>query len=184
MLNWHHRKLSAEKRDWLPGCRRELQKGIRFLTPCSSCHSLPSSKIFNDFLLLKRLKASPGWYFMLSLIRPLWGITKHFHAYYLIWSSQNPHARQRGGLCIPILQINLSSGIAGLGASHVAWVVENPPANAGDTRDVSSIPRSGRSPGGGHGNPLQYFCLGNLKDRGTWRATIYRIAELNMTEVT
>ena len=93
MLNWHHRKLSAEKRDWLPGCRRELQKGIRFLTPCSSCHSLPSSKIFNDFLLLKRLKASPGWYFMLSLIRPLWGITKHFHAYYLIWSSQRTWIR-------------------------------------------------------------------------------------------
>ena len=71
----------------------------------------------------------------------------------------------------------LSSGIAGLGASHGAQVVKNPPANAGDTRDVSSIPRSGRSPGGGHGNPPQYFRLGNPMDRGTWRATVYRIAE-------
>ena len=90
-----------QRRDWLPGCKRELEKGIRFLTPCSSCHSLPSSKIFNDFLLLKGLKASPGWYFRLSLICPLWGITKHFHAYYLIWSSQYPHASQRGDFVFP-----------------------------------------------------------------------------------
>ena len=40
--------------------------------------------------------------------------------------------------------------------------------NAGDVRDVDSIPWSGRSPGGGHGNPLQYFCLENLMDRGAW----------------
>ena len=46
-------------------------------------------------------------------------------------------------------------------ALQVALVVENPPANAGDIRDVGSIPGSGRSPGGGHGNPLQYFCLEN-----------------------
>jgi len=44
-------------------------------------------------------------------------------------------------------------------------VVKNPPTNAGDTRDVGSISRLGRSPGGGHGNPLQYSCLGNPMDR-------------------
>ena len=44
--------------------------------------------------------------------------------------------------------------------------VKNPPANAGDTGDVSSTPRSERSPGGGHGNPLQYPCLGKPMDRG------------------
>ena len=44
-------------------------------------------------------------------------------------------------------------------ASQVALVVKNPPANAGDVRDLGSIPGSGRSPGGGHGNPLQYSCL-------------------------
>ena len=44
--------------------------------------------------------------------------------------------------------------------------VKNPPANARDAKDVSSIPRSGRSPGGGNGNPLQYSCLENSKDRG------------------
>ena len=47
-------------------------------------------------------------------------------------------------------------------ASLVALVVKNLPANAGDSRDVGSIPESGRSPGGGHGNPLQYSCLKNL----------------------
>ena len=45
-------------------------------------------------------------------------------------------------------------------------VVKNPPANAGDARDMGLIPESGRSPGGGHGNPLQYSCLENPMDRG------------------
>ena len=43
--------------------------------------------------------------------------------------------------------------------------------------DLGSMTRSGRSPGGGHGNPLQYSCLGNLMDRGAWRATVYRVAK-------
>ena len=51
-------------------------------------------------------------------------------------------------------------------------VVKNPPANAGDTGDMGSIPGLGRSPGRGNGNPLQYSCLGNLMDRGAWRATV------------
>ena len=45
-------------------------------------------------------------------------------------------------------------------------VLKNPPANAGATGDLGSIPGSGRSPGGGHGNPLQYFGLENPMDRG------------------
>ena len=57
-----------------------------------------------------------------------------------------------------------------LGASQVALVVKNPPASAGDTRDPDSIPASGRSPGGGHGNPLQYSCLENPMDRVAWQA--------------
>ena len=61
---------------------------------------------------------------------------------------------------------------------------KNPPANVGDIRDVGSIPGSGSSPGGGHGNPLQYSCLENLMDRGAWRATVHRGAELDMTEAT
>ena len=48
---------------------------------------------------------------------------------------------------------------------------KNPFANAGDVRGAGLTPRSGRSPGGGYGNPLQYFCLENLMDKGTWQAT-------------
>ena len=54
-------------------------------------------------------------------------------------------------------------------------VVKNPPANAGDTRDVGSIPELGRSPGGGQGNPLQYFCLGNPMNREAWQTTVHGI---------
>ena len=51
-------------------------------------------------------------------------------------------------------------------SSQVAQVVKNLPANAGDVGDAGLIPGEGRSPGGGNGNPLQYSCLGNTKDRG------------------
>ena len=53
-------------------------------------------------------------------------------------------------------------------------VVKNPHANAGDA-DVSSIPGSGRSPGEGNGNPLQYSCLENPMDRGAWKATVHGV---------
>ena len=55
-----------------------------------------------------------------------------------------------------------------LQTSQVALVVKNPPANAGDTRGAGLIPGSGRSPGGGHGNPLQNSCMENPTDRGAW----------------
>ena len=61
--------------------------------------------------------------------------------------------------------------------SQVALVVKNLLANAGDIRDVGSIPGSGRSPGGGHGSPLQYSCLENPKDRGAWWATVHRVTK-------
>ena len=63
------------------------------------------------------------------------------------------------------------------GASLVALVVENLPANAGNMRGVGSIPGSGRSPGVGNGNPLQYSCLENLIDRAAWRATVHGVAK-------
>ena len=56
-------------------------------------------------------------------------------------------------------------------------MVKNPPANAGDIRNMSSIPGSGRYPGGGRGNPLQYSCLENPVDRGAWQATVFRVAK-------
>ena len=62
-------------------------------------------------------------------------------------------------------------------ASHVAIVVKNLLANAGDTGDVGSIPGSGRCPGGGNGNPLQYFCLENPMDKAAWWATVHRVTK-------
>ena len=50
----------------------------------------------------------------------------------------------------------------------IGLAVRNPPVNAGDAGDEGLIPGSGRSPGEGHGNPLQYSCLGNPMDRGAW----------------
>ena len=54
-------------------------------------------------------------------------------------------------------------------------VVKNPPANAGDSRDMGSILRSRRSPGGGNGKALQYSCLENPMDRGAWWATVHGV---------
>ena len=62
-------------------------------------------------------------------------------------------------------------------ASQVVLVVKNMPVNAGDVREVGSIPGSASSPGEGYGNPLQYNCLENSTDRGVWWATIHRIAK-------
>ena len=56
------------------------------------------------------------------------------------------------------------------------------PANAGDARDMVSIPGSGRSPGGESDNPLQYSCLGNSMDGGTWEATVHGVTEPNTTQ--
>ena len=63
-------------------------------------------------------------------------------------------------------------------------MVKNPPTNAVHIRDVGLTPGSGRFPGGGHGNPLQYSCLENPMDRGAWWATVLRITESDMTELT
>ena len=56
-------------------------------------------------------------------------------------------------------------------------MVRNLPANAGDIRDAGSVLGLGRSPGGGHGNPLQYSCLENPMDRGAWQATAHRVTK-------
>ena len=61
--------------------------------------------------------------------------------------------------------------------SQVALVIKNPPADVGDTGYVGLIPESGRSPGGGHGNPLQYSCLEKPMDREAWRAMVHRVAK-------
>ena len=60
-------------------------------------------------------------------------------------------------------------------------MVKNTPANPGDIRDVGSIPGSERSPGGGHNNPLHYFCLENPMDRGAWWAMVHSVTESDTT---
>ena len=68
-------------------------------------------------------------------------------------------------------------------ASQVALEVKNPPANAGDIRDLGSIPRIRRSPGEENGNPHQYYCLENFMDRGaSWAYRPWSCKESNMTE--
>ena len=60
---------------------------------------------------------------------------------------------------------------------QVALMVKNPPASAGDIKDVGLIPVSGLSPGEGNGNPLQYSGLENPMDRGAWRATVHGVVK-------
>ena len=62
-------------------------------------------------------------------------------------------------------------------ACQVAAVIKNPRDNAGDARDLGSIPGSGRSPGGGNGNPRQYTCLENSMDRGAWWDTDHGVTK-------
>ena len=125
------------------------------------------------FCLFWNLEETHSWFFWCSLlwldIKPCWKLdfSKSFS------------------------QSNLSSWIPGYSpqfgankiflflfwASQVALVVKNLPANAGDVRDTGLIPGLGRSPGGGHGNPLQYSCLENPMDWGAWRVTGHRVSQ-------
>ena len=68
------------------------------------------------------------------------------------------------------------------GASQVAIAVKNPPASARDGRDMGSTPGWGRSPGGGHDNPLQYSCLENSMDRRAWQAPVHGVAKPDTIE--
>ena len=63
-------------------------------------------------------------------------------------------------------------------------MIKNLPADAGDPKDAGSVPGLGKSPGEGHGHPLQYSCLENPMDREAWQATVHRVSESDMTEVT
>ena len=75
--------------------------------------------------------------------------------------------------CSTNLQFNIIIKVG----SQVALMVKNLPPNAGDMRDAGLVYGSGRSPGRGHDNPLQYSCLGNPKDRGAWQAMVHRVTK-------
>ena len=93
-------------------------------------------------------------------------------------------ASGEGSIAWILCSADLSRGPLSIRVSQVMLVVKNPPANAGYVRDAVSIPGSERFSGGGHGNLLHYSCLENPTDRGVWQATLHRVAESDMTEVT
>ena len=71
----------------------------------------------------------------------------------------------------------MERGVPSHRASQVALVMKKPLASAGDTKEAGSVPGLGRSPGGGHGNPLLNSYLENPVDRGAWRATVFRVSK-------
>ena len=82
-------------------------------------------------------------------------------------------------LCIflPFLHTSVHHRCFEFWVSQVILVVKNLPISAGDLRDVCSVPGLGRSCGGGHSNPIQYSCLEDPMDRGTWLATVHRVTK-------
>ena len=81
------------------------------------------------------------------------------------------------GIFLSLKKNEFESVLVRWGSFPGGSVVKNPPANIGDTRDASSIPGSGRSPGGGNDNPLQYSCPEKPMDRGALRATVHRVTK-------
>ena len=96
-------------------------------------------------------------------------------------------AERSDGLCIQkkkkkLLKTGLNMSIKIIKLLFLEWfpggtAVKNPPANAGDARDLGSVPGLGRSPGDRNGKPHQYSCLGNPMDRGAWRATVHGVSK-------
>ena len=78
---------------------------------------------------------------------------------------------------IPALSKSICSPVLGFPGSASG---KNPPANAGDARDLGLTPGSGKPPGGGHGNPLQSSCLESPVDRGAWRAAVHGVTESSL----
>ena len=93
-----------------------------------------------------------------------------------VWVAM-PSSRESSTLFYVIIFPSLASFFS-FGGCNMGFpdgsVIKSLPANAGDT---GLIPGSGRSPGEGNGNPLQYSCLGNLMDRGAWRAIVHSVAK-------
>ena len=96
------------------------------------------------------------------------------------WNSTNDFERQVSPCSVRLLGPFTVQNLAFIMPYVLSWafqvtlMIKKLPANAGD---LGSVPGSGRSPGGGHGNPLQCSCLENPMDRGAWRATVHGVAK-------
>ena len=115
-----------------------------------------------------------GWWLSLVVFKVLWDMPFEMSSW-VQWREQLNKLINEKHLekCLAQIKqsVNLSWGF------QVVLVIKNLPASAGDLRDEGSVPESGRSPGGGHGNPLQYSCLDNHMDRGAWWDTVHRVTK-------
>ena len=132
--------------------------------------SIEALTVFNNVMLVSDVQNSD------SVTHYLF-ITYYFHIlfpYKLFQIIEYSSLCYRVGLCrLSILYTVLCI----CWGSQMTLIVKNLSDKAGDIRDLSSIPGSGRSPGGAHGNPLQYSCLENLMDRGAWWATVHKVTK-------
>ena len=116
-----------------------------------------------------------------SLLSWIWSSSKlHLNSVsdqFLRMSAGDAPAPTRGDISSVVAVTGQRQGAFSERASQVALVVKDPPANAGDKTDVGSVPGSGRSPGGGHSNPLQYCCLDSLMDSGVWWTSVHRVSK-------
>ena len=160
---------------------------LKILGGSKSCHSLEiilvqSAKGRNGFLCIE-----DGWH--LTLLNTQWShmsfkdISSPVQLLQLCLKTMakktskihlfNPYFQMHLQWILPLKKGSKHCFYCFLGASQVVLGVKNPSVNAGDIRDVSSIPGSGRSPGGGHGNPLRYSCLENpIAEEPGWLQSI------------
>ena len=138
-----------------------------------SCHACWNGGKYFDFFYHSGLKFSPALHTTLNdrSMETLFGLR--------IIYSINIHVRQKSrhwDRVINFERLKIYALIESIGFPGGS-AVKNSAANAGDTKDVGSIPGSGRSSGGGNSNPPWYSCLENLMDRGAWEATVHGVAK-------
>ena len=133
---------------WIPGLEKSSAGGSGNQLQYS-CMENPMNRVHGDrWATVHGVTVRYDW----THIHPLMKEDKRYYLKYHVWPTSSCYRGFLGG----------------------TLVVKNLPANAGDIRDMSLIPGSGRSPGRGHDSPLQYSWLENPMDRGAWRATVHR----------
>ena len=155
---------------WNKGCLNSLHRDWNF----SSGITLWNTTVKTSLWLhceVWMLTFSPGITLLKTCKAPLfhWIILRQAQAWILKSFSMSPWTMKGRDISSVIWQVYKQIPLPG------GLVVKNPPANAGDSRDMGLIPGTGKSPG--VGNLLQYSCLGNPMDRGTWRTTVHGVTK-------